>query len=119
MYPIWVIRASRLAFALRPNRRLVFDHCLKRPTFTVIFYPLVSRYSLLSSLSSVAPGLRPAITPFLLYSTILYMAIPSNSAACLQELAHVATVLIFLSTGRPCQIYTILVQAGRSDSHTY
>jgi hypothetical protein len=119
MYPIWVIRASRPAFALRPNRRLVFDHCLKRPTFTVIFHPLVSRYSLLSSLSSVAPGLRPAITPFPLYSTILHMAILSNSAACLQELAHVATVLIFLSTSRPCQIHTILVQAGHSDSHTY
>ena len=117
MYPIWVIRASRPAFTLRPNRRHVFDHCLKRPTFTVIFHPLVSRSSLLSSLSSVAPGLRPAITPFPLYPTILHMAILSNSAACLQELAHVATVLIFLSTSRPCYIHMILVQAGHSDSH--
>ena len=117
MYPIQVIQASRLAFALRLNKRLVFNHYLKKPTFTVIFYPLVSRYSLLLSLLSVAPSLRLAITLFLLYLTILYIAILSNLAACLQELAYVATVLIFLSTNRPCQIYTILVQASYSNLH--
>jgi hypothetical protein len=117
MYPIWVIRASRPAFALRPNRRSTFDHCLKRPPSAVIFPSLVCRYSLLSPLWSATPGLRPANTPFSLHLTILHIAIFSNSAACLQESAHVATVLKSLSTSRPCYIHMILVQAGHSDSH--
>jgi hypothetical protein len=42
MHTGWVIRASRTAVALRPNRKSTSNLCHKKPPSTVIPYPLLS-----------------------------------------------------------------------------
>jgi hypothetical protein len=93
MHPVWVIRASRTAFALRPNRESTSNICHKRPLSTVIFQPLF--HPLLSTLIPFIhnPRLRPAAGPSPTDPTILYEAFFTDLAARLEESAHLATVL--------------------------
>jgi hypothetical protein len=59
MHPIWVIRASRTAFALLPNRVLTSNVCHKRLPSTVIFHHLLRPL-----LSTLIPSIcTPSSTP--------------------------------------------------------
>jgi hypothetical protein len=93
LHPVWVIRASRTAFALRPKRESTSNICHKRPLSTVIFQPLF--YPLLSTLIPFIhnPRLRLAAGPSLTNPNILYKAFFTDLAARLEELAHLATLL--------------------------
>jgi hypothetical protein len=93
MHPVWVIRASRTAFALRPNRVSTSNICHKRPLSTVIFQPLF--HPLLSILIPFIHNhrLRPAAGPSATDPTLLYEAFFTDLAARLEESAHLATVL--------------------------
>ena len=119
MVPVWVIRASRTVFALRPNRKLPSNVCHKRPSSIVIsipfFHPLLSTLILSIRNPSTAPSRRPS--PPLL--TILHIALFSDLAARLEESDRLATVPIFFSVGRLRWIPSILVESSYSSLCTY
>jgi hypothetical protein len=93
MHPVWVIRVSRTAFALCPNRESTSNICHKRSLSTVIFQPLF--HLLLSTLIPFIhnPRLRPAAGPSLTDLTILYEAFFTDLAARLEESTYLAIVL--------------------------
>jgi hypothetical protein len=118
MHPVWVIRASRTAFALCPNRESSSNVCHKRPLSTVIFRPLF--YPLLSSLitpvrnPSSAPNRRPLPTQ----PNYPPCGIFVRTSCPLKESDHLATVPSYHSIGRLCRSSSVLVEAGHFSLRT-
>jgi hypothetical protein len=71
MHPVWVTRASRTAFALRPNRESTSNVCHKRPPSIVIFYSFLPPITLYSH---TFYRLRPVAAPSPPDLTILHVA---------------------------------------------
>jgi hypothetical protein len=93
MHPVWVIRASRAAFALRPNRESTSNVCHKRPPSIVIFHPFLLPITLYSHpFHPQPPHLRPVAAPSPPNPTILHVALFSNLAARLEESDYLATL---------------------------
>jgi hypothetical protein len=115
MHPVWVIRASRMAFALRSNRESTPNVRHKRPSpplfFLSLFYPL---------LSTLNPSIRnpSSATSYDPTQPSLHEAFFSNLVAHLEEPARLATVPATLSISRLCRKPSVLVQASYSSFHT-